>query len=108
MKALASLSVLALVACAFHHSATPVAVPGGTSSFFLDDTAPAAAAPTLEGGPSHRHTTLTFPTFIGRPFASDTTLMDPCVTVGVFLSAGAELDGCVDLMARIDRVDSGG
>ena len=117
MKALASLtSVLAFVACAsaaqqsyfFHHSATPVAVPGGTSSFFLDDTAPAAAAPTLEGGPSHRHTTLTFPTFIGRPFASDATLMDPCVTVGVFLSAGAELDGCVDLMARIDRVDSGG
>src|SRR2546430_15749776 len=72
----------------FHHASTPVAVPGGTSAFFLDDTVPGGTAPTTVGGPSHRNSTLTLPTFIGRPFASDTTLMDPCATVEGFLSAG--------------------
>ena len=91
MKALASLTAfLALTVCAsaaqqsyfFHHASTPVAVPGGTSTFFLDDTVPGGTAPTTVGGPSHRNSTLTLPTFIGRPFASDTTLMDPCTLAG--------------------------
>src|SRR2546430_3453641 len=92
----------------FHHASTPVAVPGGTSAFFLDDTVPGGTAPTTVGGPSHRNSTLTLPTFIGRPFASDTTLMDPCATVEVLLSAGGAPNDCLDLLPPVERAASGG
>ena len=58
-----------------HHSAAPVAVPGGASSFFLDDQEPPALQPIVVQALTVADTaTASFPVFTSIPFASDVAL----------------------------------
>lgn len=90
-----------------HHSDTPVSVPGGTTSFFLDELAPTTLLPTVEQQVVAPGDTQSFPTFISVPFAADTTLW-PIASVVVNLSANQKMRGCADLNTDLFKVDGGG
>jgi hypothetical protein len=90
-----------------HKSASPVSVPGGTTTLFLDQTAPAGTAPAVESASVPKKTAAGIATFIAPAFASPATLgLDFDVTV--HLSANLAMNGCAGVAATIEHVDSAG
>jgi hypothetical protein len=91
----------------FHKSPTPVAVPGGTTTFVLDENAPVASTPVAESVSVPKKTTSSLPTFIAPAFTAPATLgLD--FDVLVHLSANLSIDSCATVVATIERVDAGG
>jgi hypothetical protein len=90
-----------------HHDDTPVPVPGGTSSFFLDESFPSSPTPFVDDTILARQETATFPTFFTAPFASDTTLL-PVAVVRLHLAANQPMRSCAAVGANLFTVDAGG
>ncbi len=95
----------------FHHSASPVTVPGGTTNFFLDETAPTAAIPTPEhvgavSGEVPAGETASFPAFISQAFVTE-TLLGSIIDATVHLSANHQ-KSCTAIIVSAERVDSAG
>jgi|CXWL01.1.fsa_nt_gi hypothetical protein len=91
-----------------HHSASPVTVPGGTSSFFLDDQPPPDLQPiVVETVTINDGTTVSLPTFTSVPFASDTPL-EPFVSASVNLSADQEMTACVTFSQTVAQLSTSG
>ena len=91
----------------FHHAASPVSVPGGTTNFFLDGTVPTATTPTVEQRTIATGATQSYPEFTSLAFGADTTLL-PVASVQLNLSASQQMRGCADVAADLFRVDGGG
>ncbi len=80
--ALITVSVVALAATAraqvvtyyLHLSPSPVAVPGGTTVYTIDQTAPVASTPAAASVSVPKGLVQAFPTFIAPTFASPATL----------------------------------
>src|SRR4029079_2596231 len=90
-----------------HKSASPVAVPGGTTIFTMDEVAPAAGSPVAETVSAPKGSVQSFPTFIAPTFAAPATLgMD--FDVVVYESANLSMNNCALFAAQIDRVDASG
>jgi len=90
-----------------HKSASPVAIPGGTTVFTLDEVAPSAPGPVAETVSAPKGTTPTFPTFVAPTFAAPVTLgMD--FDVVAYVSANLSMNNCAFFGATIDRVDAAG
>src|SRR5690348_5999614 len=116
MKILLSVALtLRLVAAAwadtqtifFHHSDTPVPVPGGTTMCFLDQTAPTALTPVAIQEHVARDATDSFPPCIAPAFPSDVRFAQ-YASVRLNLSAGQHGSHCIDLAVGLARVDGGG
>ena len=90
----------------FHHSGAPVSVPGGTTNFFLDQTAPTATTPTVEERMLNVGATQSFPEFTSLAFGSNTTLL-PIASVQLNLSASQQMRACADVAADLFKVDGG-
>lgn len=90
-----------------HHSDTPVTVPGGSTTFFLDQNAPVATTPTVEERTVSSGGAVTFPSFTSPAFGSDTTLL-PIASVRLLLSANQKMRACADLSADLFKLDAGG
>jgi hypothetical protein len=78
----------------FHHSDTPVAVPGGTTMCPLDETAPTALAPVAIQEHVAQNTSASFPACIAQAFGSD-TLLPAFAAVRLNLSAGQHGRHCL-------------
>ncbi|HLY39053.1 MAG TPA: hypothetical protein VKU61_13505, partial [Candidatus Binatia bacterium] len=84
----------------FHNSGTPVAVPCGPTSFFLDETASSAASPVVEGVTVARNQSQDFAQFTSLAFGADTTLL-PVAAVTLNLSASRQSEVCMDVGAEL-------
>jgi len=84
-----------------------VPVPGGTTTFVLDGTAPVAAIPVADSASVPKTTSASFPTFIAETFASPTTI-GLYFDVVVHLSANLSMNSCADVSATVERVDTAG
>ena len=90
-----------------HEVGSPVPVPGGTTTFVLDENAPVASTPVVESFSIPKQTAATFPTFIAPAFGAPAPL-GRAVNVVVHLSANLGMKGCANVTATLERVDSGG
>jgi hypothetical protein len=91
----------------FHHSATPVTVPGGTTNFFLDMTTPLDVTPLVENRTLGDNQAMALPTFISMPFGSGATLL-PIASVRLNLSANQKMRHCAQLTTQLFKVDGTG
>jgi hypothetical protein len=90
-----------------HRSGVPVPVPGGTTTFVLDENPPVAPIPVAESVSVPTKTAGALPTFIAPPFPSPATLgLD--FDVVVELSANQSMNGCAAVTVIIERVDTSG
>lgn len=90
-----------------HQTGSPVAVPGGTTTFILDENAPVAGTPVAASVSVPKKTQATLPTFIAPAFAAPATLgLD--FNVVVHVSANLAMNACGGVSATIEKVDSGG
>lgn len=88
-------------------SASPVAIPGGTTSFVLDTAAPVATTPVAQSMSVPKGTTVVLPTFFIPTLAAPVTLgLDFDVVAHV--SANLSMNKCAILGATIGHVDAGG
>ncbi len=86
-----------------HESGSPVSVPGGTTTFVLDENTPVASTPVAEMVIVPKGTTQSFPTFIAPAFAAPTTLgLD--LDMQVHVSANLSMNDCAIFQALIQRV----
>ena len=107
MIALATTAGAQVATYYMHQSAGPVAVPGGTSAFTIDETAPTASTPVVEAVSVSKGFTQSFPTFVAPTFAAPATLgLDFDVIVHV--SANLSMGGCAEVAAAIEHVDATG
>jgi hypothetical protein len=91
-----------------HHSATAVAVPGGSTNFFMDESGPPPLQPVvIETLTVANGATVPIPMFTSTPFAAD-TLLEPFVTAYVNLSADEAMDACVGFTLTVAHVDGAG
>lgn len=88
-------------------SAAPVAVPGGSTSFYLDGTAPVAATATVATLQLTTGESGALPTFTAPAFAA-TTELAPNVVVTLDLSANHTIKRCADVELTLSRIDPGG
>jgi hypothetical protein len=113
--ALVIASVVALAATAsgqtptttwyLHKSGSPVGVPGGTTTFVIDENAPVASTPVAETVIVPKGTSQSFPTFIAPTFAAPTTLgLD--LDAKIHVSANLSMNDCAIFQAVIQRVDN--
>ena len=92
----------------FHHSATPVLIPGGGSTnFFLDETAPTGDPPLAEQRTVNDGGSESFPTFSAGPFAAETRLA-PIASTILNLSAGQHGKKCLDIGVDVAQLHAGG
>jgi hypothetical protein len=90
-----------------HRSGVPVPVPGGTTTFVLDENPPVAPIPVAESISVPKKTAGALPTFIAPPFPSPATLgLD--FDVVVELSANQSMNSCAAVTVVIERVDTTG
>ena len=106
LVALAATSRAQTVTYYLHKSASPVAIPGGTTVFTMDEVAPTASTPAVETFSLPKGSTQPF-TFVAPTFTAPATLgMD--FDVVVHASANLSMKNCAFLAATIDRVDASG
>ena len=91
----------------FRHSDTPITVPGGSTSFFLDGNVPTATTPSIDDHTVSVDAAASFPNFTSTAVGADTTLL-PIASVLLNLSANQKMRGCADVSADLFRVDGGG
>lgn len=96
----------------FHQSTTPVPVPGGSTTTYLDEVAATAttvralqSATVAQGGVA------TFPRFVATA-ATDDGILGPIVFGHLFLSSNQIMKnnagGCADITLKLERLDSAG
>ncbi len=90
-----------------HHSDLPVAIPGGTTTSFLDGTHPTAPLATAEQSMLAPGASAVLPTFTTPPFSADTTLL-PVASVTVLFSANQKLRACGTIAASLSKLDAAG
>jgi hypothetical protein len=90
-----------------HHSDTPVPIPGGTTTSFLDALAPAATPPVAEEQIIASGNSASFSTFTTAPFASDSTV-SPIASVRLHFAANAKMKACGAFTTQLFKVDTGG
>jgi hypothetical protein len=86
-----------------HHSATPVTVPDGQTSFYADGTAPTATVVTVQQLTVNSNDTQSFPAFTGTPLAADTTIA-PCMLATLNLSATQRMVACAEVAVDVALV----
>ena len=91
----------------FHHSGTPVTVPGGTTNFFLDMTVPLDVTPLVDEHVLDTNQAQALPTFISMPFGSGATLL-PIASVLLNLSANQKMRHCARITTQLFKVDGTG
>lgn len=91
----------------FHHSATPVAVPGGTTNFPVDTTAPVATTPLVEERVLGHNVAMAMPTFVTTAFGSGATF-PPIASVVLNLSASPKIRHCARITTQLFAVDGAG
>jgi hypothetical protein len=91
----------------FHQSGTPVTVPGGTTNFFLDMTAPLDGTPLVDAHSLGINAAQALPTFISMPFGSGATLL-PIASVLLNLSANQKMKHCARITTQLFKVDGTG
>jgi len=89
------------------HNDTPIAVPGGASSYILDAAIPTAEVPVAEERVVTASASQSFPTFTSPAFDADVTLL-PIASVRLNLSANQKMRECADLGVTLSRVDGSG
>lgn len=90
-----------------HETPSPVPVPGGTTTFVLDENPPVATTPDTESRSVSKKTTALFPTFIAPAFAAPAVVgLD--FDLVIHLSANLSMNNCAVIAASLARVDSGG
>ena len=90
-----------------HHSDTPVPIPGGTTTSFLDALAPTATTPVAEEQIIAAGNTASFTTFTTAPFVSDSTV-SPIASVRLHLAANAKMKACGAFTTQLFKVATGG
>src|SRR5262245_1095957 len=82
----------------------PVTVPGGTTTFVLDPTAPVASTPMAESVSVVKNASAAFPAFIAPTFTQNTTLP---IKIGatVHLSANLGIGSCAQIDANVLQID---
>lgn len=90
-----------------HHSDTPVPIPGGTTTSFLDALAPTATTPVAEEQIIASGNTASFSTFTTAAFASDTTV-SPIASVRLHFAANAKMKACGAFTTQLFKVATGG
>jgi hypothetical protein len=90
-----------------HHAVPPVSVPGGSTSFCMDQIDSPAQPPVVESITLQDGETAAFPTFTSLAFGSDTTL-DPFALPDIQFSADQEMTDCADMGFTVSRIDAGG
>ena len=88
----------------FHHSASPVTIPGGTTSSFLDMTVPLDVSPLVEDRILGTFQVQALPTFTSAPFVSDATLL-PIASVRLNLSANKKMKHCARVTTQLFKID---
>jgi len=91
----------------FHHSDTPVPVPGGTTDFFLDALAPGPPIPLVDKRIIASGATATLPTFVAPAFAAD-TMLSPIASVRLHIAANQKMHGCADYTTELFKLDGAG
>jgi hypothetical protein len=96
----------------FHQSVTPVAVPGGTTTTYLDEIPASATTPqALQSAIVSQGGTAVFPRFIAVANVGD-ALLGPIVFGHLYLSANQIMKsagvGCADVTVQLERLDAGG
>ena len=91
----------------FHHSVTPVVIPGGTTNSFLDMTAPLDVTPLVDEHVLDSNQAQALPTFNSMPFGSGATL-PPIASVRLNLSANQKMRHCARLTTQLFKVDATG
>jgi hypothetical protein len=90
-----------------HQSASPVVVPGGSTTTFLDQIAPAGATVAAKSISVSKKAEVSFPSFIAPGFGAPGVVgLDFDVTVN--LSANLSMIGCASVGATVDRVAADG
>ena len=90
-----------------HESASPVPVPGGTTTFVLDQNPPVAPAPIAEQIMVPKGTSATFPPFIAPAFPAPVPLgLD--FEVVAHLSANHRMKNCAGVSVAVERVEASG
>ncbi len=90
-----------------HKSAVPVVVPGGTTTFFLDEVAPPGSTVVAESISVPKKTVVSFPTFIAPPFAAPATVGMAFLGT-VHLSANLSMNGCANVSIVVSHVSASG
>ncbi len=88
----------------FHHSASPVIIPGGTTNFPLDMTAPPDVTPLVDEHILDQNQAQALPTFASAPFVSDATLL-PIASVRLDLSANQKIRHCARITTQLFKID---
>jgi hypothetical protein len=91
----------------FHFADPAAAVPGGTSSYVLDDIPPPGSPPLVFEQTTPKDETTAFPTFTSTPFAAGTTLM-PIASVRMYLAANQKMRSCAAASAAMTAVGTDG
>jgi hypothetical protein len=92
----------------FHDSATPVAVPGGTTSFFMDQTAPAGSTLVVEALSVPSQTSATFPVFSGTAIAGG-GLLGPIAQATLYLQANQQISPqCIQIDVEVAKLATDG
>ena len=96
----------------FHQSVTPVTVPGGTTTTYLDEVA--STSPTVQALQSAviaQGAVGIFPRFVATANVGD-GLLGPIVFAHLFLSSNQIMKsagvGCADVTVQLERLDAGG
>jgi hypothetical protein len=90
-----------------HHSVGGVSVPGGTTNFYLDQTAPTSGTVTAASLSVPMKTSATFPTFIAPTFGAPATV-DVDFLATLHLSANLSMNGCALLTVTLGHVSTTG
>lgn len=107
MAGLATVAEAQTVTYYLHQSPSPVAIPGGTTTFVLDANPPTATTPAVQAASVPKKTTATLASFVAPTFAAPTTIgLDFDVIVN--LSANLTIDACAFVGVTIERVDAAG
>jgi hypothetical protein len=88
----------------FHHSASPVTIPGGTTSFFFDTAALLDVTPLIEERILDMNQTQALPTFTSAPFVSGRTLL-PIASVRLGLAANPKIKHCARVTTQLFKID---
>jgi hypothetical protein len=92
----------------FHNSATPVAVPGGTTSFFMDQTAPTGSTLIVQSLAVSSQSTASFPLFTGTAIAGG-GLLGPIAQTTLYLQANQQISPqCVQIDVDVVKVATNG
>jgi hypothetical protein len=88
----------------FHHSATPVTIPGGTTNSFMDMIVPPDVTPLVDEHVLGQNQAQALPTFTSAPFGSDGVLL-PIASVRLDLSANQKMRHCARVTTQLFKID---